>query len=206
MISRTIGFVVFKLPRSDDPSSVMFRDLYGSAGADMMSDSFEGLGARAVVDEFFTAPRHVAEPTPVASLCVTDFDYSKVDGRYPCVRLARTSGGSTFAGFYVSVGKCEQGVYLDKEVDEIEADLRDGSLITRTTDLFINGKTPIAATRCYRSWDDLTRTFGRNATLSWDLFPFGSRQPYTNIVILTCDGQELHYERTQRNWLRGRGL
>ena len=195
MISRTMGFVVFKLPRSDDPSSVMFRDLYGSAGTDMMSDSLEGLGARAVVDEFVTA--HGMSPSRAELLPgVTDFDYSKVDGRYPCVRLWRTSGAST-PRFDASVGKCEQGVYLDKEVDEIEADLRDGSLVTRTTDLFLAGTTPVAATRCYRSRDNLSRTFGRNATLSWDLFPFGSRQPYTYIVILTCDG-ELRYERISK--------
>ena len=42
MVSRTMGFVVFDLPRSNDPSSVMYRDLYGSSSADLMSDSFEG--------------------------------------------------------------------------------------------------------------------------------------------------------------------
>ena len=105
MISRTMGFVVFNLPESDDPSSVMFRDLYGSASADMMSDSLEGLGARAVVDEFFAA--HGMSPSRAELIPgVTDFDYSKVDGRHPCVRLTRTSGGST-PGFDVSVGKCE---------------------------------------------------------------------------------------------------
>src|SRR5207253_9130718 len=38
MVSRTMGVVVFGLPRSDDPSSVMYRDLYGSATVDLMSD------------------------------------------------------------------------------------------------------------------------------------------------------------------------
>jgi len=33
----------------------MYRDLYGSSSADLMSDSFEGLGARAVVNEFRSA-------------------------------------------------------------------------------------------------------------------------------------------------------
>jgi YD repeat-containing protein len=196
MVTRTIGFVVFKLPRSDDPSSVMFRDLYGSDSADLMSDSFEGLGARAVVDEFVTAhgmSASRAELLPGA----TDFDYAKVDGRYPCVQIKKGAKDSR-EPLDTTVGKCIQGVFLDRHVDEIEADLRVGSLITRMTDLFIPGKIPLAATRCYRSWDNLTRTFGRNTTLSWDLFPIGSRQPYTYIEIITCDGQRLRYERISK--------
>ena len=88
MVSRTMGFVAFDLPRSDDPSSVMYRDLYGPATADLMSDSFEGLGARAVVNEFRTShglQPLVAEIPPDAA----NFDYSKVDGRYPCVLITK---------------------------------------------------------------------------------------------------------------------
>lgn len=76
MVSRAMGFVVFDLPRSDDPSSVMYRDLYGSASADLMSDSFEGLGAQAVVDEFQTA--HGIRPRQAELLPdVASFDYAK---------------------------------------------------------------------------------------------------------------------------------
>jgi YD repeat-containing protein len=194
MVSRTIGFVVFKLPRSDDPSSVMYRDLYGSASTDLMSDSFEGLGSRAVVDEFVTA--HGMSPSRAELLPgVSDFDYAKVDGRYPCVHVQHTGGGQPADA---TVGKCAQGVFLDRELDEIEVDLRVGTLITRTSDLFVAGKIPLAATRCYRSWDNTARTLGRNTALSWDLFPIGSRQPYTYIEIITCDGQQLRYERISK--------
>jgi YD repeat-containing protein len=196
MISRTMGFVVFKLPESDDPSSVMFRDLYGSASADLMSDTFEGLGARAVVDEFRTA--HGIRPTqaeipPEAA----NFDYSKVDGHYPCLRITKANN-SQGEPLDVKITNCVEGVYLHSELDEIEVDLRIGSVITRTTDLFVPGAIPLAATRCYRSWDNLARTFGRNSTLSWDLFPVGSRQPYTYIEIITCDGNSLRYERISK--------
>lgn len=196
MVSRTIGFVVFKLPRSDDPSSVMFRDLYGSASADLMSDSFEGLGARAVVDEFVKA--HGMAPSEAELLPGANyFDYSKVDGRYPCVQIKKLANGST-PSLEASVGKCLPGIYLDRDVEEIEVNLRIGLLITRTTDLIVPGKVPLAATRCYRSWDNHSRTFGHNTTLSWDLYPIGSRQPYTYIKIITCDGQTLHYDRISK--------
>ncbi len=196
MVSRTIGFVVFKLPRSDDPSSVLFRDLYGSASADLMSGSFEGLGARAVVDEFVTA--HGMSPSRAELLPgATNFDYAKVDGRYSCVQIKKMTKNST-QPFDATVGTCIQGVFLDRDLDEIEVDLRIGTLITRTADLFVSGKVPLAATRCYRSWDNLTRTFGRNTTLSWDLFPTGSRQPYTHVEIITCDGNRLRFERISK--------
>jgi YD repeat-containing protein len=194
MVTRTIGFVVFRLPRTDDPSSVMYRELYGSASADLMSDSFEGLGSRAVVDEFVTA--HGMSPsTPELLPGVSDFDYAKVDGRYPCIHFKNTNDGKSTSAV---VGKCAHGFFLDRELDEIEADLRVGTLITRTSDLFVEGKIPLAATRCYRSWDNTPRTLGRNTALSWDLFPIGSRQPYTYIEIITCDGQQLRYERISK--------
>ena len=195
MVSRTIGFVVFDLPPSDDPSSVMYKDLYGGASADLMSDRFEGLGARAVVDEFKSA--HGMEPQPAEiHPHVANVDYSKVDGHYPCLRIRKSKNAATDT-MDVALTKCVQGVYLDKELDEIEVDLR-GNLITRTTDLFVPGTIALSATRCYRSWDSFSRSFGQNTAFSWDLFPVGSRQPYTYIEIIPCDGNRLRFDRISK--------
>jgi len=195
MVSRTIGFVVFNLPPSDDPSSVMYKDLYGGASADLMSDRFEGLGARAVVDEFKSA--HGMEPQPAEiHPHVANVDYSKVDGHYPCLRIRKSKNAATDT-MDVALTKCVQGVYLDKELDEIEVDLR-GNLITRTTDLFVPGTIALSATRCYRSWDSFSRSFGQNTAFSWDLFPVGSRQPYTYIEIIPCDGNRLRFDRISK--------
>jgi YD repeat-containing protein len=195
MVSRAIGFVAFNLPRSDDPSSVLHKDLYGSNSADLMSDRLEGLGSRAVVDEFKTG--HGIRPQPAEIISErANFDYSKVDGRYPCLRATRLKNGPLHA-LDVALAKCAQGIYLDKEVDEIEVDLR-GNLITRTTDLFIPGTNSLAATRCYRAWDHASRSFGRNTSLSWDFYPVGSRQPYTYLEIIACDGNRFRYERISR--------
>jgi predicted Zn-dependent protease len=195
MVSRTIGFVVFNLPRSNDPSSVMYKDLYGGASADLMSDRLEGLGARAVVDEFKSA--HGMQPQPAEMLPqVNNSDYSKVDGRYPCLRIKKAKNAASEA-MEVTLTRCTQGVYLDKDLDEIEVDLR-GNLITRTSDLFVPGTTALSATRCYRSWDTLSRSFGQNTALSWDLFPVGSRQPYTYLEIIPCDGNRLRFERISK--------
>jgi predicted Zn-dependent protease len=195
MVSRTIGFVVFELPRSDDPSSVMYRDLYGSASADLMSDSFEGLGSRAVVNEFRNAHRMEpgqAEIPPAA----TNFDFSKVDGRYPCVRITKAKSGQA-KSLDVKITNCLPQLYLDADLDEIEVDLRIGNLISRTTDLLVSGSKPLAVTRCYRSWADIDDSFGRNTTVSWDFYPTGSRQPYTYIDVNAC-GNQLHFVRISK--------
>ena len=196
MVSRTMGVVVFGLPRSDDLSSVMYRDLYGSATADLMSDSFEGLGARAVVDEFQIA--HGMSPQPAEFLPhVARFDDAKADGRYPCLQIKKAKNGAS-GSFDVAIKKCAQGVYLDGQVNETEVDLRSGNVIARTTDLFVPAAVPLVVTRCYRLRDNVGRTFGQNTALSWDLFPIGSRQPYTYIEIITCDGNRLRYERISK--------
>jgi len=195
MVSRTIGFVVFDLPRSDDPSSVLYKDLYGSSSTDLMSERLEGLGALAVVDEFKSAhgmaPRG-AETRPD----MANFDYSKVDGRYPCLRITKFKN-RTAGSLEARLTKCTKGLRLDEEIDEIEVDLR-GNLITRTTDLVVPGETPLSVTRCYRAWDTHSRTFGRNTALSWDLFPVGSRQPYTFIDVVPCDGYSFRYVRISK--------
>ncbi|HEV8590515.1 MAG TPA: DUF6531 domain-containing protein, partial [Pyrinomonadaceae bacterium] len=161
-----------------------------------MSDSFEGLGSRAVVDEFRSAhgmrPARADIPPEAAT-----FDFSKVDGRYPCLRItkAKSAQGKPLD---IKVTKCMQQLYLDGEVDEIEVDLRIGNVITRTTDLFVSGTMPLAVTRCYRSWANIVDSFGRNTTLSWDLYPTGSRQPYTYIDVNTCDGNQFHFIRISK--------
>jgi len=71
-------------------------------------------------------------------------------------------------------------------------------LITRTTDLFVPGTIALSATRCYRSWDSFSRSFGQNTAFSWDLFPVGSRQPYTYIEIIPCDGNRLRFDRISK--------
>jgi hypothetical protein len=110
------------------------------------------------------------------------------------VRRDRSSG-STAANWQAKVTKCLPQTYTDVEVDELEIDLRSGLLMTRETDLFLSGATPIAATRCFRSWEDRIGTFGYNRGMSWDIYPIGSRNPYTYIDVILCDRREIHFDR-----------
>ncbi len=195
MISRVIGMLVLKMPRSEDPSSVLAKELYGSFSADLMSDNFDGLGSLAVVDDFKTA-HWLPALTPKVLPAAQNFDEKAVDGRYPCLLFRRTRVTNAGAGMWTtSITRCLPHSLIDVEVDELEIDLRTGLVMTRETDLFVGGATPLAATRCYRLWDEHSRAFGYSTALSWDMFPTGKRNPYTEVDLNLCDGRRIHFDR-----------
>ena len=195
LTSRVVGMLVYELPRSEDPTSVLAKELYGSFSIDLMSDEFDGLGSLAVIDGF-TRSHWLPAFTPSVAPGASNVDAKHIDGSYPCVLVRRDrSSSSTAANWQAKVTKCLPQTYTDVEVDELEIDLRSGLLMTRETDLFLSGATPIAATRCFRSWEDRIRTFGYNRGMSWDIYPIGSRNPYTYIDVILCDRREVHFDR-----------
>lgn len=196
--SKNLGILLYGLPLSDDPTSLLYREVWSGADVDRMTESFAGLGAGAAADEFKTA--HGQSPEAVELLPnLPELSALKPNGRYPCL-LAKADKGSKSGSqaFKVSIAGCLQRALLDVEVDEIEIDLRVGLVMTRTSDLFVAGTVPIAVTRCYRLWDDNVRSFGRGTALSWDMFPLGSRNPYTYVYIVTCDGSRFHFDRISK--------
>ena len=187
--------LVYELPRSEDPYKRLGQRIYGSFSIDLMSDEFDGLGSLAVIDGF-TRSHWLPAFTPSVAPGASDVDAKHIDGSYPCVLVRRDrSSSSTAANWQAKVTKCLPQTYTDVEVDELEIDLRSGLLMTRETDLFLSGATPIAATRCFRSWEDRIRTFGYNRGMSWDIYPIGSRNPYTYIDVILCDRREVHFDR-----------
>jgi YD repeat-containing protein len=195
MISRVIGMLVLKLPRSEDPSSVLARELYGSFSADLMSDYFDGLGSLAVVDNFVSAHWLPSLPATIID-SKKNFDEKTVDGSYPCLLIQRNrDSGSQAPLFKSSITKCLPQLLINREVDEVEIDFRTGRLMTKETDLFIGSTTPLAATRCYQPWDRIVRTFGYNTSFAWDMYPSGSRDPYSAVGINLCGGHRIEFER-----------
>ena len=198
LISRVIGILVYKLPFSEDPTSVLAKDLYGDQSTDLMSESFIGLGSLAVVDEF---KRSHAGPkvSPELLQDTVSLDESRIDGRYPCLLLQRTRNeAGERAEMKATMTRCLPRSFINSEVDEIEVDLRTGLLMTRTTDLYVPDAIPLAVTRCYRLWDNRSKAFGYNTALSWDIFPIGSRHPYTYIDLILCDGRQVHFDRVSK--------
>jgi hypothetical protein len=52
LITRDIGVMAFQLPRISDPTSVLAINIGPVSNIDLVVESFEGLGPRAVVDEY----------------------------------------------------------------------------------------------------------------------------------------------------------
>lgn len=194
-ISRVTGMIVYELPRSEDPTSVMAKVFFGPHNADLMSDEFDGLGSLAVIDSF-TRSHWLPAFTPTVTPSATNVDAARVDISYPCILAKRDrSAGAPAASWQAQVTKCLPQTFTDLEADELEIDLRSGALMTRETDLFVDGAIPLASTRCFRSWDNRIRTFGYNRGMSWDIYPTGSRNPYTFMNVNLCDGQAIYFER-----------
>jgi YD repeat-containing protein len=192
LVSKNVGVLVYRLPLNDDPTSLLYSGGLGGRDFDKMIESFDGLGPQPIADEFTTG--HAQSPAKIELL--PNLTEIKADGHYPCLHAKRIeSKGSAAVRFSVALDNCLQRSLLDTVVDEIEIDLRYGLVITRTTDLFIPDSVPVALTRCYRLWDEDSRTFGRGSALSWDMYPIGSRNPYTYVEIITCDGSRLRFER-----------
>lgn len=187
MISRVIGFLALRLPRSDDPSSVLAKDLYGSISADLMSDNFDGLGSIAVIDNFVSAPWLPSLPPRIIAEKIS-FDGKAVDGSYPCLLIQHKRDGPGV------LSRCFPQLLTDRAVDELEIDLRTGRLRWKETDLVLKGPTPVAVTRCYQPWDINPRTFGYNTSFAWDMFPSGSRNPYSEVGLNLC-AHRLDFER-----------
>src|SRR5262249_12969171 len=81
ILTSNIGALVYRLPPSRDPSSVLFNRINGVDDIDVMGESFEGLGAQAVVSSYTTLHRQA----PVAAeLKSTSGRTPIADAEYPC--------------------------------------------------------------------------------------------------------------------------
>lgn len=198
LVSRDIGIMAFQLPQNSDSTSLLARTIGPVPNIDLVTESFEGLGPRAIVDEYRVA-RNEASYEPELLPVDSKQNPIKRDGRYPCLLMKRNqSKGTPSADFAAVIDKCKQDLLLDSNVDEIEIDLRSGEVRTRKTDFFIPGDLPVATTRCYGLWDLMPRTFGGNTSLSWDMYPFMEIHPNTYVDLFLCDGSKVHYERISK--------
>jgi len=196
-VTRDLGVLVYRFPLNDDPTSVLKRGIWSLEDLDVASENFEGLGSRAVVNQFQEAHRQ----KPVApEFAANAAKPAKLDGGNPCLLFQRKidKNGRGVGAYSAKLTDCPPRAFLDGAVDELEADLDSGALITRRTDLFVPDVIPVAVTRCYRLLDDRTLPFGTRTNHAWDLAPFGSRQPYTYVYIVFCDGKRVHFDRVSK--------
>jgi hypothetical protein len=192
MVSKNLALMVYRLPLSQDPTSLFYGGVMGVSDLDLIQERFEGLGTRAVVSDFTVSHRQAL----VAPVITPRPAPSPETGRYPCF-LVRPATDAVAPGADVSaqIAECIPDMHADREADELEIDLRYGALVTRKTDLFVADSIPLALTRSYRVWDHRPRAFGLGTNHPYDTFPVGSRQPYTFIDVFLADGSPIHFDR-----------
>ena len=195
MVTKNLGVLVYRLPPSRDPSSVLFDRIDGVDDLDVMGETFEGLGGSAVVSGFQTKHR---QATQDAELTGTAGQRPRVDAEYPCfvVRPAvDRADGPVPRG---TIGRCPPDLRATEPVDTLEVDLRFGTLAACRTDMVVSDVVPLVLTRCHRAGDDQSRAFGMGGNMPYDTFPVGSRQPYTWMDLILADGARVHYDRISK--------
>lgn len=173
LVTKNIGVMLYRLSLNDDPTSIFFSQIDGAADLDRIDDGFERLQV-----EF----KRVAPAAPV-------------DATYPCFLVSPLIEWDGQTPFDAHVDRCTPGMRTDRRYDELEVDLRAGLLVTRHTDFFRPDSMPLVLTRASHGWDTNSRAFGTGGNHSYDIFPVGSRHPWTFVDLVMPDGALLRFDR-----------
>ena len=196
MVAKNLGLLVYRLPPSRDPSSVLYDNIQGPDDLDVMSESFQGLGGQAVVSSYTTRHRQ-APVTP--EMKTTSRQAPAIDAEYPCLVVRPAVGDAAGAQApEAKISSCPPDLRASEAVDTLEIDLRFGAVVTCRTDLVVADVVPLMLMRCHRSSDEQSRAFGVGSNLAYDVFPVGSRQPYTWSQLIFADGARVHYTRISK--------
>lgn len=173
MLTKNIGLMLYHLPYSKDPTSIFYSSIDGGADLDRIDDGFDRLQA-----EF----HRVSPQTPV-------------DVSYPCVIVSPLTEWDGQTPIDAHIDRCTPSMRTDRRYDELEVDLRAGLLVTRYTDFFRPDTMPLVLTRASHLWDTIPRAFGLGGNHPYDIFPVGSRHPWTYVDLVMPDGAALRFDR-----------
>src|SRR5438128_9604133 len=128
VVMKNVGLLVYGLPASDDPTSVLYRSINGLDDLDLVQERFDGVGRTAVVSP--TVHMHgtpPAEPT----FRVPPGSVTNANPLYPCLVMSplTSSGSAGSAGsdpVHEEITQCVHGMRTEREYDELEIDLRVG--------------------------------------------------------------------------------
>ncbi len=81
------------------------------------------------------------------------------------------------------------------EVEAFEVNLRNGLFLLAKTDLSLLGTPPIVFTRTFRASSNWSTVWEIPAAHVYNIYPTGSRYPYTYIDLNLADGESLQYVR-----------
>jgi YD repeat-containing protein len=114
---------------------------------------------------------------------------------YPCFIVSPRTEWDRQTSIDAHIDRCTPAMRTDRRYDELEVNLRTGLLVTRHTDFFRSDTMPLVLTRASHGWDTLPRAFGVGGNHSYDIFPVGSRHPWTWVDLVMPDGGSLRFDR-----------
>jgi YD repeat-containing protein len=180
MVSKNVAMLVYGHQVNDDPTSLLYANAMDPEALDDMREDFGFLKASPAPVVPPERPPQKDPPKP---------------GAYACV-LAESVERSPSAPASATITECVPGLHFDRELDQLEIDLRTGKLVTRQTDLFLAGTWPLAVTRAFSLWDIQRRAFGVATDHSLDIFPVGTRDPFTWMDLILAGGSPVRFDCT----------
>lgn len=120
------------------------------------------------------------------------------DGSYPELLIRYDPASTALSPLEVSYTTNSPSLNNDSPVNRFEVNLSTGKFIVRQTDMFEAGAIPVSLTRTYDSFDVQSRSFGIGTLQPYDVFPVGSRSPYTFMDLELEDGESVHFERISK--------
>lgn len=190
LVARDLGLLYYKLPYSNDPTSLLYRNLPYVTSIDTMQESYLGAGSSAMVTEY-----PVTNPAPPLPPVIRKQVAKTTPGSsdYPCLLLEPVSPGNT--QLRAKETSCQQILNESSPVERYEVALASGWFVLRRTDLFLPDSMPLALTRTYSSWDTRSNSFGIGGNHPYDIAPFGRRNPYSYMSLALSDGSTVEYSR-----------
>lgn len=150
--------------------------------------------------EFFSDKAYLAvhtEPAMAPEFTNQVFPVPVWDGTFPVVQMNATLERGNW-NFVHRLARDTARLQYDSPISSFEVSLDDGAFILQQTDLFVPDSMPLSLTRGYRVWDHRVSAFGVGATHSFDNFPFGTRNPYTEMNIGTANDRRIFLNRISK--------
>ena len=150
------------------------------------------LAATVVLARWKPAPR----PIKIELLPITD-SFPAWDGSYPSVVISLTSESGR-VNFKSSISLTRPTVQHDAPVNQFEVALDSGMFKLRQTDIFVADVMPLSLTRTYRVWVNDPQAFGVGGNHPYDIWPSGTRFPYTYMNLNLEDGRQIYLPRISK--------
>lgn len=153
------------------------------------------LAVTVVLARWKPAPPPV-RPVRIELLPITD-SFPPWDGSYPSVVISLGSESGRVK-FKTSIALLKPTVRHVAPVNQFEVALDSGMFKLRQTDIFVADVMPLSLERTYRVWSEYSEAFGVGGNHPYDIWPSGTRFPYTYMDLNLEDGRQIYLPRISK--------